>query len=300
MSNMSWFGLATDAEDTGPVDLAVFGIPYDAAVFFRRGAAGGPARIRALSPKIPPSSETGKRLDGCRIADLGDVDPGEDADEVRNPVGLHRRAKEIFLRARSRGLPLALGGDHSVSIPLLAAAAEEADSPLGLIWIDAHPDLCDAYQGSRFSHACVMRRALDHPNVRPENISMVGVRSYEIEELDFMESHAMKPYTAHMLARSTADDVAGQIVDRYRDLPVYLSIDIDAFDPAYAPGTGIPDAAGLNPRFVIDLLHGLSEVNVIAVDLVEVAPRLDGRSHQTSLLALKLILEILHMRKQGE
>src|SRR5436309_3555548 len=102
MSDTPWFGLGTDPEDQEPVDLAIFGIPYDAAVFFRRGAAGGPARIRALSSKIPPAGEDGTRLNEMRIADLGDVDTAQDADEVHNPARLHSRTRDMLHRARSR------------------------------------------------------------------------------------------------------------------------------------------------------------------------------------------------------
>jgi agmatinase len=302
-----WFGLAAN-EGTDHADLVVFGVPFDRAVFFRRGAAEGPARIRALSSKLPPTSEVGARLDGRRILDLHDVDVDEGPGDTD---GLHERIRALWLTARSRGFPLALGGDHSISIPILLAAADWVGSPartsgtyeprsdLGIVWIDAHPDLCDLYDGSRLSHACVMRRALEHSAIRPEHVVMLGVRSFEVEEITYIHQHALPALTAHHLARRDAEEVGAELVDRFGRMPVYLSIDADAFDPAYAPGTGIPDAGGLSARWVLDLLHALEPLNLIGADIVEVAPPLDAPSDVTSLLALKLILEVLGILGDG-
>jgi agmatinase len=283
-----WFGLSAEPA-SGGVDLVVFGVPYDRSVFFRRGAADGPARIRSLSDKLTPSSERGASLEGLRIAYLGDVAPT--GDELLE--ALHEDIEETWLRARRLGLPLALGGDHSITIPLFAAAAKHAPDGYGILWIDAHPDLCDCYQGSRNSHACVLRRGLDHSQVRPENVIMLGPRSFETEEIEAIRHHSLTLLTSEELARRDARDVAAMILDRIGGVPVYLSIDVDGFDPAFAPGTGIPDAGGLSTRWVLDLLHALHPLLLLGVDIVEVAPALDVPSDATSLLALKLILEIL-------
>lgn len=286
-----WFDLSVGDDRAGPVDLAIFGIAYDRSVFFRRGAAGGPARIRELSSKIPPCTESGSSLNARTVLDLGDIVPDSPDDEL---ISYHDEIQARWKTARSRGLPLVLGGDHSISIPLFTAAARTSTGPFGVIWIDAHPDLCDEYDGSRFSHASVLRRALDAPNLHPEAVTMLSVRSYEVEELDYLATHPINVMTAAALASQHAVDVGRSLVEQYRDTPVYLSIDIDAFDPAYAPGTGIPDAGGLSTRWVLDLLHQFSSLDVLGIDLVEVAPRLDVPSDATSLLALKLILEMLH------
>jgi len=286
-----WFDLSVGDDCAGHVDLAIFGIAYDRSVFFRRGAAGGPARMRELSSKIPPCTESGASLNARTVLDLGDIVPGSQDDEL---IPYHNEIRDRWRSARSRGLPLVLGGDHSISIPLFTAAARTSSGPFGVIWIDAHPDLCDEYDGSRFSHASVLRRALDAPNLHPEAVTMLGVRSYEVEELDYLAANPINVMTAAALASQHALDVGRGLVERYRDIPVYLSIDIDAFDPAYAPGTGIPDAGGLSTRWVLDLLHQFSSLDVLGIDLVEVAPPLDVPSDATSLLALKLILEMLH------
>lgn len=294
-----WFGLAAEGEESEEApDLAIFGIPYDGAVFFRRGAAEAPDRIRALSSRLPPASEDGTALTGVRVLDLGDV--------VLNPLSRRRqpesedsilryytRIRESFLGAREQGLPLALGGDHSVSIPLISAAGEWAWRDVGVVWIDAHPDLCDSFNGSKLSHACVLRRALETPFIKPDNVVMLGLRSYEVEELAYMAEQPLTALTAQELSRRDAPDVGAEIVSRFADMPVYLSLDIDAFDPAYAPGTGIPDAGGLTARWVLDLLHSLAPLQLAGVDIVEVAPPLDVPSDATSLLALKVILGLL-------
>jgi agmatinase len=285
-----WFGLEAPLGSVDAADLAVFGVPYDRAVFFRRGAAEGPEKIRSLSGKLPPASEDGTMLTELRVLDLGDVmvdtTPGDTS-------GLQERVRTKWLRARQYGLPLALGGDHSISIALFAAASEWLGREFGAVWIDAHPDLCDIYSGSRFSHACVLRRALDNPHLRPENVVMLGLRSFELEEVEYIRRHDVRLLTARQLAGAEPDQIGQEIVQRFGDLPIYLSLDIDAFDPAYAPGTGIPDAGGLTSRWVIDLLHALAPLNLIGMDIVEVAPPLDVPSDPTSLLALKIILELL-------
>jgi agmatinase len=283
----AWFGLAIDAQSQENADLAIFGIPFDGAVFFRKGAAEGPGRIKDLSSKLPPVAEDGRVLDHMRIRDLPDVSPGGDRERFFAEV------RERFGEARSRQIPLALGGDHSVSIPLFEAADAWAGGDYGLIWIDAHPDLCDLYDGSPFSHACVLRRALEGPNLHPGNVVMLGVRSCEVDEIAFIEDMSLDLRSSARLAASDAEQVGRELVERFRDLPVYLSIDIDAFDPAYAPGTGIPDAGGLSTRWVLDLLHALYPLDLLAIDIVEVAPPLDTPSDATSLLALKLIVELL-------
>jgi agmatinase len=282
-----WFGLAIDRDSPSAADLVIFGIPYDGAVFFRKGAAEGPERIRYLSSKLPPVAEDGKILDHMWIRDLSDVAPAEDHD------AFFREVSARFKEARARGLPLAVGGDHSVSIPLLEAAGQSVGQDYALIWIDAHPDLCDVYDGSPYSHACVMRRALEGPYLDPGNVIMLGIRSCEVAEMAFIEEAGLEVHTSAELARSDPEQVGRELVERFQDLPVYLSIDVDAFDPAYAPGTGIPDAGGLTSRWVLDLLHILYPLDLLGVDIVEVAPPLDTPSDATSLLALKLIVELL-------
>jgi agmatinase len=285
-----WFGLEVPRDLAGKSDLAVFGVPYDRAVFFRRGAAEGPNRIRSLSGKLPPTTEDGTALTKVHVVDMGDVmvdpTPGDTA-------GVHERAHAKWLAARQQALPLALGGDHSISIPLVAAASEWLGRDFGVVWIDAHPDLCDFYGGSRVSHACVLRRALESPHLKTENVVMLGVRSFEIEEIEYIHDQQIPLLTARHLAQRDPFEIGKEIAERFSDLPIYLSIDIDAFDPAYAPGTGIPDAGGLTSRWVIDLLQALAPLRLIGVDIVEVAPPLDAPSDITSLLALKLILELL-------
>jgi agmatinase len=287
-----WFGLASE-EPTGNADVVVFGVPFDAAVFFRRGAAQAPATIRSLSSRLPPATEDGRDLSSLQVIDLGDIRPESNGDDLDV---LHARLRQTFFDAREKGLPLAIGGDHSISIPLLQAAGEWAGRDVGIVWVDAHPDLCDRYDGSPFSHACVMRRALETPFVQPQNVFMVGIRSCEVEEIKFLRSRPVTVVTAAEAAGRSGGEVGEELVHRLSRLPVYLSLDIDAFDPAFAPGTGIPDAGGLSTRWVLDLVHSFAALSILGVDIVEVAPPLDVPSGATSLLALKLVLEILGLR----
>jgi len=296
----AWFGLEVPAPMEA--DLAVFGVPFDAAVFFRRGTAAGPDRIRALSAMLPPTSESGISLRGRSIRDLGDVSPPA---ELSAPIGewpvghepavrsFHQELTQRFDAASEIGIPLAIGGDHSISVPLISRAVQRTDGPCGLIWLDAHPDLCHTYSGSCYSHACVLRRVLETSGLLPDLVVMLGLRSFETEELEYIDRNRLIYHTARALSGRPPCDVAIEVNTLFSQLPVYLSIDIDVFDPAFAPGTGIPDAGGLSSRWVLDFLANFRPARLLGVDIVEVAPSLDAPSDPTSLLALKLILELL-------
>ncbi|MEW5941103.1 MAG: arginase family protein, partial [Chloroflexota bacterium] len=151
-------------------DFSVIGIPYDGMVCARPGAAKGPERIRFWSQHMTPFSEDRTRLGHLRVADLGDIpitDPASDFPKVAEAVsGL-------------TNVPILLGGDHSVTIPIFEGQRKRfAGKRLGVLWVDAHPDLCDEFNGSRFSHACVLRRGLEF-GIDPRDVCLVGVRSWE-------------------------------------------------------------------------------------------------------------------------
>lgn len=265
-------------------DFTVIGVPYDASASSRKGAALAPERLRFWSTHLTPYSEDRTRLSELRVADMGDVpvkDQARDFEEVCKKV------------AALSNVPIVLGGDHSISIPVLEAQRERfKDQRLGVLWVDAHPDLCDVFTGSRLSHACVLRRALEF-GIEPQDVCLVGVRSWEDQELDLIEDGGLNVYTAALIAERGMRSVAASVYSKLsRCDAVHISLDIDCLDPAFAPGTGIPESGGLTSREVITLIKSMQGLPLVGLDVVEVAPPLDP-SEATIFAALKIIMEYI-------
>ncbi len=276
-------------------DIIIVGIPYDGAACFRAGASEGPERIRALSAEIPSVLETGESLNTLVIRDDGDFRIGDDfvADFPEITNTLNNKLKQSFL--------LTLGGDHSIVIPVHRAFSQSARHEIGLVFIDAHTDLSDQFQGSAYSNACPLRRAMENKQFAPQNTILVGTRCFEPAGLRYIEEHHMSCFPAYEVEKRGVEAIAAEIIKQFSELSnVYLSIDIDALDPAFAPGTGMPDAGGLTTRDLITLISLLDPLPLIGADLVEVSPPLDS-ADITSFAALRLITAlfgVVHRRKQ--
>lgn len=272
-------------------DFTVIGIPYDGAACARQGAALAPERLRFWSTHLTPFSEDRTRLGDIRICDLGDIpinDQAQDFDSVRQKV------------TTLPNVPILLGGDHSISIPLFQAQRERyKDRRLGVLWVDAHPDLCDVFTGSKLSHACVLRRALEF-GINPEDVCMVGLRSWEDQEIDLIENGGLNVYTAAMVAERGMRSVATSVYSKLSLCDaVHISLDIDCLDPAFAPGTGIPDSGGLTSREVITLIKSMQGLPLVGLDVVEVSPPIDP-SEATVFAALKIIMEFIAVLARQE
>jgi agmatinase len=263
-------------------DFSVIGIPFDGLASARKGARLGPGRIRFWSQHTTPFSEDRTRLKGLRICDLGDIqvtDPERDFEAIQNRI------------AGLENIPIVLGGDHSVTIPVFRGQRERfRDKRLGVLWLDAHPDLCDEFNGSKLSHACVLRRGLESGLVA-RDVCLVGLRSWEEQEIELIENGGLNVYTAAEVAERGIKAVAADVRRVLSQCEaIQLSVDIDCLDPAFAPGTGIPDSGGLSPRDVITVLKSLQGLPLVGLDLVEVAPPLDP-SEATVFAALKMIMD---------
>lgn len=265
-----------NAESFDSAEICLFGIAADEHCSVGKGTASAPSVMRECSAFLPPYTVGGKKIPPI-LCDMGDVE-GYDYAEVEKRME----------RALGKKLTVMLGGDHSVSILSQKAFRKLVGGRLGIVHIDAHADICDVYDGTEFSHACVLRRALDN-GFREEDITLVGIRSYEGQEAEFLSSSRVKVYGASEFSASVAEE----IIEKYRDFDgIYVSFDIDAVDPAYAPGTGTPEAFGLHSAEVLKLLTALfGNLPVKMFDLVEVSPPLDV-NNVTSWLALKYLLEI--------
>jgi agmatinase len=279
-----WADLSQPNFKPADSDFSIIGVPYDGAACARKGAALGPERLRFWSTHLTPFNEDRMRLGEIRICDLGDIsiaDQARDFELVRERV------------ATLPNVPIVLGGDHSISIPVFQAQRERyKDQRLGVLWVDAHPDLCDVFTDSKLSHACVLRRALEF-GIEPEDVCMVGLRSWEEQEIDLIENGRLNVYTAAMIAERGMRSVATSVYSKLSGCDaVHISLDIDCLDPAFAPGTGIPDAGGLTSRDVITLIKSMQGLPLVGLDVVEVAPPIDP-SEATIFVALKIIMEYI-------
>ncbi|HCB00990.1 MAG TPA: agmatinase [Anaerolineae bacterium] len=265
-------------------DFSIIGIPFDGLASARKGAASAPERIRYWSHHVTPFSEDRTRLKDLTVCDLGDINitlPESDFELVRQRV------------ATLPNMPIIMGGDHSVTIPILQGQRlRYKDQRLGVLWIDAHPDLCDFFDGSKLSHANTMRRALEF-GIEPHDVCMVGLRSWEDQEIDLIENGGIHVYTAADVAERGMKNVADSVYNILNDCDaVHISLDIDCLDPAYAPGTGIPEFGGLSSRDVLTLIKGTQGLSLVGLDVVEVAPPLDP-SESTVFAGLKIIMEYM-------
>jgi agmatinase len=268
-------------------DFTIVGVPYDGEASARKGAAQAPERIRFWSQHLTPFSEDRTRLGGMRVCDLGDIGVSDQVSDFE------RIGNEI---AALPNFPIVLGGDHSVAIPVLQGQRRRFKGKrLGVLWLDAHPDLCDEFNGSRYSHACTMRRGLE-AGIAAEDVCMVGLRSWEDQELELVEGGALCVHTAAEVADRGAKAVGADVRSNLtRCDAIHISLDIDCLDPAAAPGTGIPDAAGLTSRDVVTLIKSLQGLPLAGLDVVEVSPILDP-SGITVFAALKFIMELIALQ----
>lgn len=281
-----WAGLNRPGITLEEADVVVCGIPFDGGASVRRGAAEAPAALRGITRSICPTTEDFELFDP-KVLDEGDVD-GEDG-----RAGLFARVEERASEyVRAGKFFTFIGGDHSVTIPILRGIDRTLGGNFGIVHIDAHFDLCDEIGGDRLSHGATERRALELKGVAGlESVFFLGVRSAESCEVEFLRGRSPNVIGARELRRIGTDAALERIRGRMGGFgAVYVTIDIDALDPACAPGTGTPQSGGLDARELLDLLRGLMELPVIGFDVVEVAPPLDP-SRITLFAARKIVTE---------
>jgi agmatinase len=263
--------------------VVVAGIPYDRSAVYRSGAADAPAAIRRLSAVMPPLDERGRLLSELTLYDLGDLDPGASIEE-----GWASLAARLAAVPPSAFLTV-MGGDHCSVIPVLVAQARR-HADLALLWVDAHPDLCDVSRGGRWTVGCALRRAIELGDLDPRSIVQVGVRDFDAEEVAYARERGIAQVTAAELAAEPTAAVA-RVVRLLHGRRLHVSFDIDVLDPAFAPGTEVPSAGGLTTREALRLLARATRLSrPVGLDVCEVSPPLD-QANVTSLAALKVIFE---------
>ncbi len=258
----NFLGLDEKYSDYDTARYAVLPIPYDSTTSYLPGTRNGPRAIITASQQVEWfDEELGSEFHRAGVAT---VDPIET--DLTSPEAMHQRIFDVARRIVKDGkFPLGLGGEHSITTGLVRAVMTRRRR-LSVLQIDAHADLRDSYQGSAYSHACVMRRVHD----LGASLVPVGIRSYSERERRFMQRAAITPMTARECHE--ADDWISRTVDSLLE-NVYVTIDIDGLDPAYAPGTGTPEPGGLSYPQVVALLHAVSErKTILGADIVEVVP----------------------------
>ncbi|MEV4083996.1 agmatinase [Nonomuraea fuscirosea] len=252
-------------------DVAIVGVPFDSGVSYRPGARFGPAAVRQGSKLIRPYNPA---LDVSPFADLQVADAG---DIACNPFDIGQAIETIEQAAGEFDAGLVtIGGDHTIALPLLRAAARE-HGPLALLHFDAHLDTWDTYFGAEYTHGTPFRRAVEEGVLDTEALSHVGIRGPLYGKADLKEDRRLGfgIVTAADVMRRGPDEVAEALRQRIGERPLYISVDIDALDPAHAPGTGTPEAGGLTSRELLEILRGLSGCNLVGADVVEVSPAYD-------------------------
>lgn len=284
------FARCPASRDLSRADVAIVGVPMDMAVMYRSGARFGPRAIRDASGGLRPHAQTLDELEepfrSLRVIDYGDLQvfPGYIEDS------LARIQADIAPIVEAGVFPLVLGGDHSTTLPILRALAAR-HGVLSLVHFDAHPDFWPL-PDNRLHHGTVFRTAVQEGLIDPEASVQIGIRGSisagiiaEARAAGFRLLTAQE--FAHQGVRATVDDI-----QRRANLPVYVSLDIDSVDPAFAPGTGTPEVAGLTSREIVDLVRGLRGLPLVGFDIVEVAPAYDS-AEITALLAAHLVYEFL-------
>ncbi|MGL4323605.1 MAG: agmatinase [Beijerinckiaceae bacterium] len=283
--------LETDFTD---LDVAILGVPMDLGVSNRAGARFGPRAVRGVE-RIGPYEHVLKcvPLGELRAADVGDV-------PMRSRYSLqscHEDIEAYVAKIIAAGvIPLSVGGDHSISLPILKAIG--AKRPVGMVHIDAHCDTGGIYDGSKFHHGGPFRQAVLDGVLDPERTIQIGIRGGAEYLWEFSFASGMTVIHAEEAARMGMDAVVKKARAVVGDGPVYVSFDVDALDPAFAPGTGTPEVGGLMPREALDILRGLSGLDVIGGDVVEVAPQYDANT-TTAQNGAQMLFEILCLIAQN-
>jgi agmatinase len=273
-------------------DVAILGVPFDAGTTYRPGARFGPAGIREASRLLRglhPGLDVEPFADQ-QVADAGDV--GCTPFDITEAIGQIEGATRSLLG--DVGHVIALGGDHTIALPLLRATAAKF-GPVALVHFDAHLDTWDTYFGAAYTHGTPFRRAAEE-RLFAQDVSMhVGIRGSLFTREDLVDDRGFgfAIVGAFDYEGRPVEEIAAEIRRRVGDAPVYVSIDVDVLDPAHAPGTGTPEAGGLTSYEALGLVRGLRGIELAGGDIVEVSPPYDGPGAITGVLAANLLFELL-------
>ncbi|MFF3467156.1 agmatinase [Streptomyces sp. NPDC001984] len=275
-AGLGTFARIPDIGSVGDYDIAIIGVPFDGGTSYRPGARFGPMGVRQASrhlrPKFHVDLDTAP-LEAVQVVDAGDV--------PCTPFSIDEAVTQIEAYARdvagqSGRRLLSIGGDHTIALPLLRAAKAQ-HGPVALVHFDAHLDTWDTYFNAPITHGTVFRRAFEEGLLAEEKSIHLGIRGPIYDRMDLVNDKAFgfRAIRAGDLDVIGIDGAVDAVRRRVGETPVYISVDIDVLDPAFAPGTGTPEMGGLNSRELLRLLRSLDGLNIIGADVVEVAPAYD-------------------------
>lgn len=272
----------------GGLDVALIGVPMDLGVTNRVGARLGPRAVRSIERMGPMDHVMGTAPFGMvKAADIGDV-PFRSRYSLE---GCHEDIEATFRTIVEAGVsPLAIGGDHSITYSIMKAVG--AKRPVGMVHIDAHCDTSGPYEGSKFHHGGPFRQAVLDGVLDPARTIQIGIRGGAEYLWEFSYESGMTVIHANEVDDLGLDAVIAKALDVIGEGPTYISFDVDSLDPGFAPGTGTPEVGGLTPREALAILRGLKGRDIVAADVVEVAPQYDATSNTAQCAAQVLFTEL--------
>jgi agmatinase len=278
-------------DEVSDVDVAVVGVPFDGGVSYRPGARFGPAHVRESSRLLRPynPAQDVAPFGRQQVADAGDL--------AVNPFSIEEAVRQIEVGADAllerSGRLLTIGGDHTIALPLLRSVARR-HGPVSVVHFDAHLDTWDTYFGAATTHGTPFRRASEEGLLDPAGCLHVGIRGPLYAAADLTEDAGLGFQTvpAREMEHLGTRGVVERIRERVGDRPVYVSVDIDVLDPAFAPGTGTPESGGLLSRELLAILGGFAGLRLVGADVVEVAPAYD-HAEITGIAASHVAYELL-------
>lgn len=299
--NMGTFMRMQKVDSAEGLDFVIAGAPFDTASSFRSGSRFGPNAIRNISAMMKPNNVIMQVniMDGLKGGDIGDfnVTPG-----YIHPT--YQAIEEgVAGILKENACPIVLGGDHSITLAELRAAAKKY-GPVALVHFDSHSDLCDEVFGQKYNHGTPFRRALEENLIDASHSIQVGMRGslYDPDEHKMAAELGMKLIPAHKVREMGLETLVKTILERVGDKPCFLTFDIDFVDPAYAPGTGTPEVGGFTSLEALELVRNIKDLNFVGFDLVEVLPAYD-HGEITAYLAANIVFEylsILAMKKKAK
>lgn len=278
-------------DSTKGLDACFVGVPVDIGTSNRAGARFGPRQIRAESALLRPYNMATRAapFDSLQIADIGDV--AINTYDLKKSVAIIERAYREIVTDGCR--PLTMGGDHTIVWPILRALHAKWGH-LGLVHIDAHADINDTMFGEKIAHGTPFRRVVEDGLVDCERVVQIGLRGtgYTAEDFDWPREQGFRVVQAEDCWYQSLTPLMVEVREQLGSGPVYISMDIDGLDPAFAPGTGTPEIGGLSVMQAMEIIRGCRGLDVVGGDLVEVSPPYDV-SGNTSLVAANLLFEML-------